>query len=156
LHIVVLSDVHGMFSYADRIIEKEKPDCFIFCGDGIADILKLCDKYPSLYCHIVTGNCDRIDNFPLFKEFDMCGKHFYVTHGHTDCVKSGYMTLISRAVAFDSDIVLYGHTHIQLYDTFSDMHIMNPGSVLEGNYGVIDISDENGEVSFGLKNIKGI
>lgn len=126
----------------------------MFCGDGISDILRICDKYPDIYCHIVSGNCDRIDNFPLFKEFDMCGKHFYISHGHTECVKSGYMSLASRAMSFDSDIVLYGHTHIQLYDVFGDMHIMNPGSAYEGNYGVIDIFAELDEVKFSLKNIK--
>ena len=155
MHIVVLSDSHGSYVNVERIIEKEHPDGFIFCGDGISDIFKICEKYPSLYCHIVSGNCDRIDNFPLYKDFDMAGKHFYVTHGHMECVKGGYMTLAARALTFESDIVVYGHTHVQMHETFCDMHLLNPGSAREGNYGVIDISENNGKIDIILKNIKG-
>jgi len=155
LRIVVLSDSHGAAKMLDDIIAFEKPDCFIFCGDGIGDVLKICDKYPYLYCHIVSGNCDRTDNFPLFKEFELCGKNFYITHGHHEFVKSGYMNLASRALNYETDIALYGHTHIQACDKFGDLILLNPGSAYEGNYAVVDISEDSGNVKYDLKNIKG-
>ena len=153
-HIVVVSDSHGQFVMLDSIIEYEKPDCFIFLGDGIRDILKICDKYPSLYCHIVSGNCDRTDNFPFLKEFEMCGKNFYLTHGHHECVKSSFATLAGRAITKGADIVLCGHTHIQAKEKYGDLVILNPGSAFEGNYAVLDVSEDNGVIKSDFKNIK--
>ena len=150
--IVVLSDSHGSYENLEKIIEYEMPECFIFCGDGIKDILKLCDKYTMLDCHIVSGNCDYVDCFPLNKCIDVYGKCFYITHGHMECVKSGYMNLLMRAAEQEADIVLFGHTHMPLYDVHKGVYVMNPGSVAVGNYGILKIYDD-GNVSGELRNI---
>lgn len=154
LHIAVLSDSHGCYSKVEQIILKEKPDCFIFCGDGLNDILAFCEKYPEIYCHIVSGNCDMIDNFPVYKEFEMYGKNFLITHGHMDCVKSGYMTIAMRALSKGADILLFGHTHIPMSTNYNGVEILNPGSVRNGSYAVIDIDEQSGNVQCRLKNIK--
>ncbi|MBQ8164940.1 MAG: YfcE family phosphodiesterase [Clostridia bacterium] len=156
MHIAVLSDSHGSSLKVEQILLKEKPDCFIFCGDGVSDILSFCDKYPEVYCHIVSGNCDRVDNFPLYKEFDMCGKHFFVTHGHMECVKSGYMTITMRAMSKEADILLFGHTHSPMSTNYGGIVILNPGSVQNGSYGVIDIEESSGNVKCFLRNMKEI
>ncbi|MBQ8827702.1 MAG: YfcE family phosphodiesterase [Clostridia bacterium] len=150
MKISVLSDSHGSYEKLEKIIDKEQPDSFVFCGDGIKDILKLCDRYPELDCHIVTGNCDYVDNFPLFKCIDVYGKRFYITHGHMECVKSGYMTLLMRAAEMESDIVLFGHTHMPVYTTHMNIYVMNPGSVSAGSYGILEI-DDKGKVKGELK-----
>ena len=154
MHIVVLSDSHGNFTMLDRIIAYENPDCFIFLGDGIKDILKICDKYPSLYCHIVSGNCDMIDNFPFLKEVELCGKNFYLTHGHPECVKSSFATLAGRAITHGADIALCGHTHIRALERFGDLIILKPGSAYEGNYATLDISETTDDIKYDFKNIK--
>ena len=67
------------------------------------------------------------------------GKKIYCTHGHAEHVKYGTDELICRARQEGADIVLYGHTHsgVTAYD--DGLYIMNPGSIRDGHYGMIDI-----------------
>ena len=60
-------------------------------------------------------------------------------HGHAEHVKYGTDELICRARQEGADIVLYGHTHsgVTAYD--DGLYIMNPGSIRDGHYGMIDI-----------------
>lgn len=46
---------------------------------------------------------------------------------------------MKRARQEGADIVLYGHTHtgVTCYD--DGLYIMNPGSIRDGHYGMIDI-----------------
>ena len=145
MKILVLSDIHGLVSYAEKMIEREQPDEVIFLGDGLRDIKESSRFFQNVRFHFVQGNCD------LFGEeteryITLGGKIIYFTHGHRFNVKMEgelrYITLRTRAAEFGADIVLFGHTHRPDL-TYADGRIlMNPGAVMAGKYGCITIEAE--------------
>lgn len=147
MKILVLSDVHSMISYAERIIEQEKPDEVFFCGDGLRDMQESAKFYPSIRFHFVAGNCDFL-SAQAEQMITLEGKSIFLTHGHRYNVKLeyrlGYLTLRERAKALGADIVLFGHTHEADTCYRDGLVMMNPGAVNNGRYGVITI--ENGVI----------
>ena len=57
-----------------------------------------------------------------------------------------YGTELLESIAADNGVslVLYGHTHIQNYEYLDGLHLFNPGAVMEGCYGLVDIV--NGQI----------
>lgn len=144
MKILVISDIHGLLSFAENMIEKEKPDEVIFCGDGYRDLKRSAPLYKDVRFHYVGGNCD------LYAETDeqcitLGGKNIFFTHGHHYNVKMEkemhYITLRSRAKEMGADIVLFGHTHEPNLEYMDGMILMNPGAVMGYRYGVIEITD---------------
>ena len=141
MRILVLSDSHGMPSrILDAVEAHPEAEALIFLGDGERDL----DTVESYY-HIlpnvikVAGNCDFSSSLPLLRVVTLGGKKIYCTHGHAEHVKYGTDELLLRARQEGADIVLYGHTHtgVTCYD--DGLYIMNPGSIRDGHYGMIDI-----------------
>ena len=154
MKILVLSDVHGLVSYAERMVEREQPDEVIFLGDGLRDIEQSARFFPKVRFHFVKGNCD----FAGEKE-EQCitlgGKSIYFTHGHRYNVKMeralNYITLRAHAAQLGADIALFGHTHQPDLVFMSGICMMNPGAVMAGKYGVIDLAA--GEIKPELKSL---
>jgi putative phosphoesterase len=154
MKILVLSDSHGSVSKIISAIDREKPDYVIFLGDKVCDILEVCDNYSGVRFIIVSGNCDGPGSFTGFSERIVTvldDVTFYITHGHNERVKSGYMELISKAFEFDVNIALFGHTHMTCKNNYSGLELLNPGSIGQGDYGVVLINDRKIETY--LKNI---
>ena len=125
-------------------IEIEKQECIIFLGDRVSDFLLICDNYPGISLFIVAGNCDKSGSPSGFSEkiiTDISGVRFYITHGHNEHVKTGYMKLIYEALEADASIALFGHTHLSCKNRFSDLDLLNPGSISCGSYGVVLLED---------------
>ena len=76
---------------------------------------------------------------------DLVGKKFYITHGYLENVKFGDDRLVYKGQSLDADIILYGHTHVPVNKRVDGIYVFNPGSIRDGNYGFIDIT-EKGEV----------
>ena len=141
MRILVLSDSHGMPSrILDAVEAHPEAEALIFLGDGERDL----DTVESYYHRLpnvikVAGNCDFSSSLPLLRVVTLGGKKIYCTHGHAEHVKYGTDELILRARQEGADIVLYGHTHtgVTCYD--DGLYIMNPGSIRDGHYGMIDI-----------------
>ena len=53
--------------------------------------------------------------------------------------------LLEAAHENGADIVLYGHTHIPRAERLDGIWFLCPGSIREGSYGIVDITDK-GEV----------
>lgn len=140
MKLIIASDIHGSLRYTKKLEEliiKENPDNIILLGDilyhgarnslpdeystmGVANILnKYSDKIIA-----VRGNCDSevddmVTNFNLsadYKEINIDGTKFYLTHGH----------LINKySYLFQDEYLLSGHTHV--YNLAGKN--LNPGSV---------------------------
>ena len=140
MRILVLSDSHGMPSrILDAVEAHPEAEALIFLGDGERDLDTVESYYHSLPNVIkVAGNCDFSSSLPLLRVVTLGGKKIYCTHGHAEHVKYGTDELLLRARQ-EGDIVLYGHTHtgVTCYD--DGLYIMNPGSIRDGHYGMIDI-----------------
>ena len=141
MRILVLSDSHGMPSrILDAVEAHPEAEALIFLGDGERDLDTVESYYDSLPNVIkVAGNCDFSSSLPLLRVVTLGGKKIYCTHGHAEHVKYGTDELLLRARQEGADIVLYGHTHtgVTCYD--DGLYIMNPGSIRDGHYGMIDI-----------------
>ena len=141
MRILVLSDSHGMPSrILDAVEAHPEAEALIFLGDGERDL----DTGESYYHSLPNvrkgaGNCDFSSSLPLLRVVTLGGKKIYCTHGHAEHVKYGTDELLLRARQEGADIVLYGHTHtgVTCYD--DGLYIMNPGSIRDGHYGMIDI-----------------
>ena len=48
--------------------------------------------------------------------------------------------LFERAKEKGADIALFGHTHTPFYEYRENIHLFNPGSVANSEYGIIDIT----------------
>lgn len=78
------------------------------------------------------GNCDSdvdqmVISHPIMTPylfFEVDGKKFLVNHGYTEPKES----IISRAKEFNTDFLIFGHTHVkELYKT-DNLIVINPGS----------------------------
>ena len=58
--------------------------------------------------------------------------------------------LINAAMYADAQLLLYGHTHIPMWEAVENMIVLNPGSIgYKGTYAVLEA--ENGKLRFALK-----
>ena len=142
MKILVFSDSHGETRWMEKAI-REHPDAerIFFLGDGFSDICAMERKFPALPFDIVAGNCDGSltsasleGDAPFEKLVDVGGFRFLLTHGHRYAIKSSYQAAADQAIAWEADVLLFGHTH-QAEDVTIDgsaggsVRIINPGSV---------------------------
>lgn len=143
MRIVVMSDSHRAKRKLFDIVELQMSttDLFIFLGDGEDDFDDVLALYPHLKYERVAGNCDWYSSLPLYKSIKAQGKTIFFSHGHPFRVKFGYDEIIREARLNEADICLFGHTHTQYTNYDNGLYIMNPGSVANSEYGMIDITD---------------
>ena len=77
----------------------------------------------------VSGNCDMIPELPGAKIIPIGKEKALITHGHRYGCKQGTGMMRELAEANGASIVLFGHTHMPFMENFSEMKIMNPGSI---------------------------
>ena len=77
----------------------------------------------------------------------------YFASGSCTTVSYTHLDVYKRqAKKRGADIVLFGHTHNQYTEYQESLCIMNPGSVANGDYGVIDITPK-GDIMLIKENI---
>jgi len=131
-------------------ISLESPDLILHLGDNNKDCDAIEDEYPEITLRSIRGNCDYSFSGLVIDEFELEGKRFFMTHGHTFSVKTGTSKLIKTALEQGADVLLFGHTHIQHYSVVESMTVVNPGSIGLGKaYAVLEI--KNGDVLCELK-----
>ena len=130
--IAIVSDTHGNWQKALEEIEKEENIThFVFLGDyakdgtAIANVLDV----PS---YIVRGNCDYGADGAEEQIVSLGDWRLLVCHGHRYQVKQNLQSIYYRGLELGVDFVLYGHTHIAVYEP-GDVTLINPGSMSEGN-----------------------
>ncbi len=142
--ILVIADSHGNWKLLNTILQLEgEIKHIVFCGDGLPD-LAYADIPANIVIHKVSGNVDRMRNITEKDELliGLEGKMVLVLHGDKFGVKSGLQYLHQYAKNNYADIVLFGHSHEQIH-VKNDLIIFNPGSLSNGEYGVIEINNTN-------------
>ena len=146
--ILILSDSHGRVGKLKNIIISNLSDVIIYLGDGEKDLeavltdlhIDICGDDPKVMQ--VKGNCDR-DSFEEVTLIRLInGVRFYITHGYEQGVKYGTDKIAERAALENCRVVLFGHTHRPLKEKKNGLLLFNPGSVANGEYGIITVSDD--------------
>lgn len=141
MRILVFSDSHGTTHNMREAMQLHKnADAVIFLGDGERDFSYLTGMQEIKNTVCVSGNCDFYSQLNDNEIFTAGAVKIFCTHGHNEGVKYGTDTLINKALALGARIALYGHTHEPVTDYVDGLHIMNPGSIRSGDYGIIDIT----------------
>ena len=150
MKILVISDTHGCTSVIDGLIRAENPDVLFHLGDFQSD-LKMSTFAQRMPTYSVPGNCD---NAYVTSGAEICvdlgGVRFFALHGHTRNMRLDPIGGIYAALEQNANVLLYGHTHIPLWDNHMGLTIINPGTarlkgVQEATYAVINL--ENGKVN---------
>jgi putative phosphoesterase len=94
----------------------------------------------------VSGNCDPVSSTPREIVWECEGKRILLTHGDLYQVKSGLARLRQRAEEIGIHAVLFGHTHVGTHENYSDLLLVNPGSLANHchhrSYAVLTITPE--------------
>lgn len=148
MKILVISDSHGRTGKLKMIlIRNQDIDMIIHLGDGENDLSPACQA-----CNIdlskirvfqVCGNCDRESNDNITITPTIEGVKFYITHGFEQGVKYGLKKIATLASYNDCKIALFGHTHRQHKSEEMGIMLFNPGSVMNGEYGIINVGNGN-------------
>ena len=131
--LIVFSDSHRELGPMRDVIEREKPDYVFHLGDHDADAEAISREFQALPVATVRGNCDRWSATPETLTPTLGGLRFYLCHGHTLGVKSGYLRAVYAAREQNADVLLFGHTH-ETYrecmelDGHKRLFVLNPGS----------------------------
>lgn len=141
MKILVVSDSHGNLENLIKMYEDVLPQIVICTGDVTKDIDELSYIFPDRKYYIVRGNCDMFDRkYDIDLEFDICGKKFFITHGHKYGVKYDLSKL--EKISKNYDFTIFGHTHIPYKNLDKTSTIFNPGSAGMGSFGVIEIQGD--------------
>lgn len=143
MKIIVISDSHGSATKISDVLEKHD-DCdeIFFLGDGNRDIEFIKQQYPKRTYTIVAGNSDFVYGLVPDCEYRRINhKTIYLTHGHIEGVKMSLHGLVEKASSVMADVALYGHTHFpeSHIDKATGIFILNPGSIGESRYAILDI-----------------
>lgn len=156
--IAVVSDTHRVRKYIDLAKDIiKKADILIHLGDNVDDVEILKENFKG-EVYAVVGNCDFSSKYPKERIIEVNGKKIFFTHGDLYGVKSSINNIYYRGREVEADIVLFGHTHMQLIDKESDIILMNPGSISlprlnKRCVGFININD-NGDIDTYLKEVR--
>ena len=156
--IAVVSDTHRENKYINLAKELIKDaDILIHLGDNTDDVEVLKRGFKG-EVYAVEGNCDYSTQYPKEVIIEVNGRKIFFTHGDLYGVKHSMNNIYYRGKELGVDIVLFGHTHVQIIEEEKDIILMNPGSIslprFKGRYvGFIDIDDE-GNIDTYLKEIR--
>ncbi|MGH7655615.1 MAG: metallophosphoesterase family protein [Gemmatimonadaceae bacterium] len=115
-HGLLRPEVHAAFAGVELILHAGD-----VCGDEILDELALVAPVRAVY-----GNNDAPWDPRLAPAIDDTwgGVRVHVSHGH----EVGKVTPANLAAAYDADVVVYGHTHVQKITRAGARLIVNPGA----------------------------
>ena len=128
MKIAVFSDTHRSIDGAIRAIRRYSPDLIIHLGDHFRDAQSIHMEFPYIPMECVPGNCDYAPEEDVVKLIEPMGVRIMLTHGHTYRVKYETDPLLNAAYFQGADMVLFGHTHIPMYDLVHGIHVINPGT----------------------------
>ncbi|MBR6771894.1 MAG: YfcE family phosphodiesterase [Clostridia bacterium] len=153
MKLLVISDTHGCTSVIDGLIRAEAPDALIHLGDFQTDV-KMSSLAGTLPTYSVPGNCDNPYNIPGAEIcIELGGVRIFALHGHTRNMKQSPNRGIYAALEQNASVLLYGHTHVPLWDNLSGLTVVNPGTARfrgfeSATYAVLNLSSEgvNGRI----------
>lgn len=128
MKVLIVSDTHRKNDNYFKVLELEKPDLVIHCGDAEGSEYVL-SAAAECAVQIVLGNNDFFSYLPKELNLKLEAFQIWVTHGHNYYVSTGNQILKQEAAARGADIVLYGHTHRPVVDEGGGVIAVNPGSL---------------------------
>lgn len=131
--ILVVSDSHGNNTNLKKAIEVfgprgEQLSLLIHLGDAQCSMESI-QQLVDCPVEAVSGNCDFSPDLPGTKLITIGKEKALLTHGHRYGCKMGTDTMKEIAKANGAGMVLFGHTHMPMLEEFSDIKVMNPGSI---------------------------
>lgn len=147
MKILVLSDSHGFTDMLEAILRKERDaDIVIHLGDGGADMLQMNHLTFGKPVYQIKGNCD-ISAYNFSPKLISAAENvrFFACHGHMYNVKYDVTALYFAASKASCSLALFGHTHIQFSEEYNGVTLFNPGSVMNGKYGIVTVNGSNTE-----------
>lgn len=148
MRLGIISDTHGnKISIRQSIAAAGSVAMWLHAGDYCTDG-QLLAELTGLPVVTAAGNCDGRGATAKIDEFlDIGGKKIWLTHGHRYDVKYGLDELLYWGRQYQTDIIVYGHTHIPIVKWHDNIMIFNPGSAGEPRYrgmgtcGVIELTE---------------
>ena len=151
---LIVSDIHGNSDLLRRLLRlHHDADVVFFLGDGINEVYSVAEFDNEHTWRCVRGNCDGLAVFkgqhvPRLDCVQFFGRRISFTHGDMYGAKYSLDGLLDLAKNSESDVVLFGHTHIPLEKYVDGIYLFNPGSLCsdyEGkhHYGLMMIDDKN-------------
>lgn len=128
MKVLIVSDTHKMNGNYFRVLEEQKPDMVIHCGDAEGSEYALTEA-AECPVHIVLGNNDFFSCLPRELMLEIGPYKVWVVHGHNYYVSVGNENIKREAAVRGADIVLYGHTHRPVVDVEGEVTAVNPGSL---------------------------
>jgi len=122
--IGLISDTHGLLR-PDVHAALEGVELILHAGDvggsEILDELAIIAPVKAVY-----GNTDATWASGLVQALDLTlgGLKVHVSHGH----ELGRPKAAALAAAYDADVIVYGHTHVQRLDRVGEKLVVNPGA----------------------------
>lgn len=129
--ILVVSDTHGDNTNLKKAIANagNNFDLMVHLGDIICSS-KVIESLVSCPVEVVRGNCDsHSSGLKPAKLIDVAGHKAFITHGHMYGGQFGINTMKEIAEENGADIVMFGHTHEPLIEKYSNVTVINPGSL---------------------------
>lgn len=135
--LVVVSDIHRAGNYLLDIMPViNAADYFIFCGDGLDELMALRGGITvPMLC--VKGNNDRNTNIGDMASIVLGDTKVLVTHGDRQDVRRGLGVLYTAAKLKNCSLVFFGHTHNYCDYVQDGIHFINPGALNEGSYAIV-------------------
>lgn len=165
MRLLVVSDSHGSVrNLREALLRQEaipmsqRPEILLHLGDGACDTERV--QLPEgMAVFAVRGNCDGAlaMDYPVVRTVCFGGFRILMMHGHTFGVKSSLISAVAHARQEGAHLLLYGHTHepfartIEAGTLFGDrpLHVFNPGSLAEGSFGLVELSEKGILMSHG-------
>ncbi len=142
MRLLVLSDSHRDAASLRMIAEKHKEaDIIVFLGDGEDDFEHVRPDLSGKIIYAVRGNCDWYSSYPECVIFNVGRVKVYASHGYREAVKYGTDMLLKTTDEAGCSLALYGHTHEAKLEYRDGIYLFCPGSVRDGAYGLVDITD---------------
>ena len=129
MKIGIVGDTHGNVQAMRRVLKITPPvDLWLHTGDYATDS-NLLHNATGIKTVRVRGNCDLISDGALFDEYlELEGFKVWLTHGHRYIERNVQADLGYWAHQLKQDIVVYGHTHVPMFEYYADTLLVNPGS----------------------------
>ncbi|WP_432408024.1 metallophosphoesterase family protein [Wukongibacter sp. M2B1] len=129
MRIGVISDTHGDIVSAEKAIKAMGDvDLLLHAGDTYRDA-ELLKEMLNIDVIAVKGNTDFDYEADLERIISIDEKQIFLAHGHQYNVKYGLDRLYYKALETESDIVVFGHSHMPLHVEEKGIVFVNPGSV---------------------------
>ena len=129
MRLILLSDTHGDFGSAQRIIlSQPTAEAVLFMGDGVSELEDLACLHPEKMFCLVRGNMDWNSEHPSLQVEEFCGVRILMLHGNGYDVGHGSPALRKLAAGYGAQVVAYGHTHVADTDYEDGVYYLNPGS----------------------------